>query len=262
VGKTELAKALAGALFDSEENMIRIDMSEYQERHTVSRLVGAPPGYVGFEEGGQLTEAVRRKHYSVILLDEIEKAHVDVFNILLQVLDDGRLTDSHGRTVDFRNTVIIMTSNIGSEYLLEGVTPDGEVKSEARAMVMSSLRSHFRPEFLNRIDEIVVFKPLTFTEITRIVDLQLDELRARLAEQRITLEATEQAERFMAEQGFDPAYGARPLRRFISREVETRVARALLRGDLPEDSTIVVDVVDGELAVVPRPPDKQTKAVA
>jgi len=262
VGKTELAKALAGALFDSEENMIRIDMSEYQERHTVSRLVGAPPGYVGFEEGGQLTEAVRRKHYSVILLDEIEKAHVDVFNILLQVLDDGRLTDSHGRTVDFRNTVIIMTSNIGSEYLLEGVTPDGEVKSEARAMVMSSLRSHFRPEFLNRIDEIVVFKPLTFTEITRIVDLQLDELRARLAEQRITLEATEQAERFMAEQGFDPAYGARPLRRFISREVETRVARALLRGDLPEESTIVVDVVDGELAVVPRPPDKQTKAVA
>ncbi|GAA3702435.1 ATP-dependent chaperone ClpB [Terrabacter ginsenosidimutans] len=262
VGKTELAKALAGALFDSEENMIRIDMSEYQERHTVSRLVGAPPGYVGFEEGGQLTEAVRRKHYSVILLDEIEKAHVDVFNILLQVLDDGRLTDSHGRTVDFRNTVIIMTSNIGSEYLLEGVTPDGEVKPEARAMVMSSLRSHFRPEFLNRIDEIVVFKPLTFTEITRIVDLQLDELRARLAEQRITLEATEQAERFMAEQGFDPAYGARPLRRFISREVETRVARALLRGDLPEDSTIVVDVVDGELAVVPKPPDKQTKAVA
>jgi ATP-dependent Clp protease ATP-binding subunit ClpB len=228
----------------------------------VSRLVGAPPGYVGFEEGGQLTEAVRRKHYSVLLLDEIEKAHVDVFYILLQVLDDGRLTDSHGRTVDFRNTVIIMTSNIGSEYLLEGVTPDGEVKSEARAMVMSSLRSHFRPEFLNRIDEIVVFKPLTFTEITRIVDLQLDELRARLAEQRITLEATEQAERFMAEQGFDPAYGARPLRRFISREVETRVARALLRGDRPEDSTIVVDVVDGELAVVPRPPDKQTKAVA
>ena len=186
VGKTELAKALAEALFDSEENIIRIDMSEYQERHTVSRLVGAPPGYVGFEEGGQLTEAVRRKHYSVILLDEIEKAHVDVFNILLQVLDDGRLTDSHGRTVDFRNTVIIMTSNIGSEYLLEGVTPDGEVKSEARALVMSSLRSHFRPEFLNRIDEIVLFKPLTFTEIERIVDLQLNELRERLAEQRIS----------------------------------------------------------------------------
>ncbi len=262
VGKTELAKALAQALFDSEENIIRIDMSEYQERHTVSRLVGAPPGYVGFEEGGQLTEAVRRKHYSVVLLDEIEKAHVDVFNILLQVLDDGRLTDSHGRTVDFRNTVIIMTSNIGSEYLLEGVTPDGEVKSEARAMVMSALRSHFRPEFLNRIDEIVLFKPLTFTEIERIVDLQLGELRERLAEQRIALEATEQARRFMAEQGFDPAYGARPLRRFISREVETRVARALLRGALPEDSTIVVDVVDGELTVVPRQPDDQKKAVA
>jgi ATP-dependent Clp protease ATP-binding subunit ClpB len=262
VGKTELAKALAEALFDSEENIIRIDMSEYQERHTVSRLVGAPPGYVGFEEGGQLTEAVRRKHYSVILLDEIEKAHVDVFNILLQVLDDGRLTDSHGRTVDFRNTVIIMTSNIGSEYLLEGVTPDGEVKSEARAMVLSSLRSHFRPEFLNRIDEIVLFKPLTFTEIERIVDLQLNELRERLAEQRITLEATEEARRFMAEQGFDPAYGARPLRRFISREVETRVARALLRGDLPEDSTLVVDIVDGELTVAPRQPHNQREAVA
>jgi ATP-dependent Clp protease ATP-binding subunit ClpB len=262
VGKTELAKALAEALFDSEENIIRIDMSEYQERHTVSRLVGAPPGYVGFEEGGQLTEAVRRKHYSVILLDEIEKAHVDVFNILLQVLDDGRLTDSHGRTVDFRNTVIIMTSNIGSEYLLEGVTPDGEVKSEARALVMSSLRSHFRPEFLNRIDEIVLFKPLTFTEIERIVDLQLNELRERLAEQRISLETTEEARRFMAEQGFDPAYGARPLRRFISREVETRVARALLRGDLPEDSTIVVDVADGELTVVPKQPDNRQKAVA
>jgi ATP-dependent Clp protease ATP-binding subunit ClpB len=262
VGKTELAKALAEALFDSEENIIRIDMSEYQERHTVSRLVGAPPGYVGFEEGGQLTEAVRRKHYSVILLDEIEKAHVDVFNILLQVLDDGRLTDSHGRTVDFRNTVIIMTSNIGSEYLLEGVTSDGEVKSEARAQVMSSLRSHFRPEFLNRIDEIVLFKPLTFTEIERIVDLQLNELRERLAEQRISLETTEEARRFMAEQGFDPAYGARPLRRFISREVETRVARALLRGDLPEDSTIVVDVANGELTVVPKHPDNQQKAVA
>ncbi|NYG07962.1 ATP-dependent Clp protease ATP-binding subunit ClpB [Phycicoccus badiiscoriae] len=262
VGKTELAKALAEALFDSEENIIRIDMSEYQERHTVSRLVGAPPGYVGFEEGGQLTEAVRRKHYSVILLDEIEKAHVDVFNTLLQVLDDGRLTDSHGRTVDFRNTVIIMTSNLGSEHLLEGVTPDGEIKPEARAMVMSSLRSHFRPEFLNRVDEIVLFKPLTFTQIERIADLQLGELRERLAEQRITLEATDQARRFMAEQGFDPAYGARPLRRFISREVETRVARALLRGELPEDSTIVVDVANGELTAIPKAPDTSEKAVA
>ena len=262
VGKTELAKALAEALFDSEENIIRIDMSEYQERHTVSRLVGAPPGYVGFEEGGQLTEAVRRKHYSVILLDEIEKAHVDVFNILLQVLDDGRLTDSHGRTVDFRNTVIIMTSNIGSEYLLEGVTPDGEVTPEARGLVMGALRSHFRPEFLNRIDETVLFKPLTFTEIERIADLQLDELRERLAAQRITLEATEEARRVMAEQGFDPAYGARPLRRFIAREVETRVARALLSGDLPEESTIVVDAFDGTLTVLPRRPDHHAEAVA
>ena len=262
VGKTELAKALAQALFDSEENIIRIDMTEYQERHTVSRLVGAPPGYVGFEEGGQLTEAVRRKHYSVVLLDEIEKAHVDVFNILLQVLDDGRLTDSHGRTVDFRNTVIIMTSNIGSEYLLEGVTPNGEVTSDARTLVMSSLQSHFRPEFLNRIDEIVLFKPLTFAEIESIVDLQLNELRERLAEQQITLDATERARRFMAEQGFDPAYGARPLRRFISREVETRVARALLRGEVPEGSTIVVDLADGELTVVPRPPDNTREAAA
>ncbi|WP_103662825.1 ATP-dependent chaperone ClpB [Microbacterium sp. CJ77] len=255
VGKTELAKALAEALFDSEENIIRIDMSEYQERHTVSRLVGAPPGYVGFEEGGQLTEAVRRKHYAVVLLDEIEKAHVDVFNILLQVLDDGRLTDSHGRTVDFRNTVIIMTSNLGSEYLLEGVTSDGEVEPEARSLVMGALRSHFRPEFLNRIDEIVLFKPLTFAEIERIVDLQLDELRQRLADQRIMLETTERARAFMAQEGFDPAYGARPLRRFISREVETRVGRALLRGDLAEDGTIVVDLAEGELTVVPRRPD-------
>ncbi|MDR7189228.1 ATP-dependent Clp protease ATP-binding subunit ClpB [Microbacterium sp. BE35] len=260
VGKTELAKALAEALFDSEENIIRIDMSEYQERHTVSRLVGAPPGYVGFEEGGQLTEAVRRKHYSVLLLDEIEKAHVDVFNILLQVLDDGRLTDSHGRTVDFRNTVIIMTSNLGSEYLLEGVTRDGDVLPEARAQVMSALRSHFRPEFLNRIDEIVLFKPLTFAEIERIVDLQLDELRQRLAEQRITIEATERARRFLAEEGFDPAYGARPLRRFISREVETRVARALVRGELSDDSTIVIDLADGELTVVPRRPEDHEAA--
>jgi len=255
VGKTELAKALAEALFDSEENIIRIDMSEYQERHTVSRLVGAPPGYVGYEEGGQLTEAVRRRHYSVVLLDEIEKAHVDVFNILLQVLDDGRLTDSHGRTVDFRNTVIIMTSNLGSEYLLEGVTTHGEVEPEARSLVMAALRAHFRPEFLNRIDEIVLFTPLTFAEIERIVDLQLDELRERLAEQRITLEATEAARRHLAEEGFDPAYGARPLRRFISREVETRVARALVRGDLPEGAVIVVDVADGELTVRPVPPE-------
>src|ERR1700712_4409506 len=249
VGKTELARSLASALFDTDENMVRIDMSEYQERHTVSRLVGAPPGYVGYEEGGQLTEAVRRKPYTVVLLDEIEKAHVDVFNTLLQVLDDGRLTDSHGRTVDFRNTVLIMTSNIGSEYLLEGVTAGGEVKDEARSMVMRTLRSHFRPEFLNRVDEIVMFKPLTLAEIERIVDLQLEELRERLADMRITLNVTAEASRFIADQGFDPAYGARPLRRYISREVEPQVGRALLRGDAADGGTISVDVVDGEITV-------------
>ena len=232
VGKTELAKSLAAALFDTEENMVRIDMSEYQERHTVSRLVGAPPGYIGYEEGGQLTEAVRRKPYSVILLDEIEKAHVDVFNTLLQVLDDGRLTDSHGRTVDFRNTVVIMTSNIGSEFLMQGVTAEGEIKEDARRLVLGALRNHFPPEFLNRVDEIVLFKPLTLGEIELIVDLLLNDLRARLAERRIGLVVTEPALRFIAEQGFDPSYGARPLRRFIAREVETRVGRALLRGDL------------------------------
>ncbi|GAA4717107.1 ATP-dependent chaperone ClpB [Nocardioides conyzicola] len=262
VGKTELAKTLAAALFDTAENMVRIDMSEYQERHTVSRLVGAPPGYVGYEEGGQLTEAVRRKPYSVVLLDEIEKAHVDVFNTLLQVLDDGRLTDSHGRTVDFRNTVLIMTSNIGSEHLLEGVTAAGEVKDEARSLVMRALQSHFRPEFLNRVDEIVMFKPLTLAEIERIVDLQLDELRQRLADMRITLEVTTEASRFIADQGFDPAYGARPLRRYISREVETQVGRALLRGDAADGGTISVDVVDGEITVTATGDAPERRAVA
>src|ERR1700729_179029 len=214
VGKTELAKTLAAALFDTEDNMVRIDMSEYQERHTVSRLVGAPPGYVGYEEGGQLTEAVRRKPYSVVLFDEIEKAHPDVFNTLLQVLDDGRLTDAQGRTVNFRNTVIIMTSNIGSQYLLDGVTSDGEIKSDARDLVMAELRSRFRPEFLNRLDDIVLFKPLTQPEIERIVDLMFTGLRQRLADRSLTLELTEQARRLIAQQGFDPVYGARPLRRF------------------------------------------------
>jgi ATP-dependent Clp protease ATP-binding subunit ClpB len=260
VGKTELAKTLAAALFDTEENMVRVDMSEYQERHTVSRLVGAPPGYVGYEEGGQLTEAVRRKPFSVILLDEIEKAHVDVFNTLLQVLDDGRLTDSQGRTVDFRNTVVIMTSNIGSEYLLEGVTADGEVKDDARTMVMSTLRNHFRPEFLNRVDEIVLFKPLTLSEIERIVDLALAELNERLAERRITLRVTEEARRFIADEGFDPAYGARPLGRFIAREVETRVGRALLKGAVLEGGGISVDVDNGELKVVPTPGTEDERA--
>jgi ATP-dependent Clp protease ATP-binding subunit ClpB len=249
VGKTELARTLAAALFDTEENMIRLDMSEYQERHTVSRLVGAPPGYVGYEEGGQLTEAVRRKPYSVVLFDEIEKAHPDVFNALLQILDDGRLTDAQGRTVDFRNSVIIMTSNIGSDYLMEGVTPDGEIKPDARDRVMGELRRHFRPEFLNRVDDIVLFKPLTESEIERIVELMLDDLRSRLADRRISLDVTASARRFIAEQGFDPVFGARPLRRFIAHEVETRIARALLGGDIQDGATITVDVRDGELTV-------------
>jgi ATP-dependent Clp protease ATP-binding subunit ClpB len=249
VGKTELARTLAAALFDTEENMIRLDMSEYQERHTVSRLVGAPPGYVGYEEGGQLTEAVRRKPYSVVLFDEIEKAHPDVFNALLQILDDGRLTDAQGRTVDFRNSVIIMTSNIGSDYLMEGVTPDGEIKPDARDRVMGELRRHFRPEFLNRVDDIVLFKPLTESEIERIVELMLDDLRSRLADRRISLEVTASARRFIAEQGFDPVFGARPLRRFIAHEVETRIARALLGGDIQDGATITVDVRDGEFTV-------------
>jgi ATP-dependent Clp protease ATP-binding subunit ClpB len=249
VGKTELAKTLAAALFDTEDNMVRIDMSEYQERHTVSRLVGAPPGYVGFEEGGQLTEAVRRKPYSVVLFDEVEKAHSDVFNTLLQVLDDGRLTDGQGRTVDFRNTIIIMTSNIGSEYLVEGATSAGEIKPDSRELVMASLRDRFRPEFLNRLDEIVLFKPLTQAEIEQIVDLMFASLRQRLADRSMTLELTEPARRYIAERGYDPVYGARPLRRFISREVETRIGRALLSGDARDGAGIRVDLVDGEIAV-------------
>jgi ATP-dependent Clp protease ATP-binding subunit ClpB len=254
VGKTELAKSLASALFDSEDNMVRIDMSEYQERHTVSRLLGAPPGYVGYEEGGQLTEAVRRKPYSVVLFDEIEKAHADVFNTLLQVLDDGRLTDAQGRTVDFRNTVIIMTSNIGSEYLLEGVTSGGEIKPDARERVMAAMRTHFRPEFLNRLDDIVLFKPLTQPEIERIVDLMFNDLRARLADRQMTLEISEDAKSFIAQRGFDPIYGARPLRRFIAREVETRIGRALLAGDVREGAVIQIELAEGELAVSYRNP--------
>ena len=249
VGKTELARTLAAALFDTEDNMVRLDMSEYQERHTVSRLVGAPPGYVGYEEGGQLTEAVRRKPYSVVLFDEIEKAHPDVFNTLLQVLDDGRLTDAQGRTADFRNAVIIMTSNIGSEYLLDGVTSGGEIKPDARERVMSALRAGFRPEFLNRVDEIVLFKPLTQAEVERVTELMLGDVRARLAERQISLEISEEALRFIASQGFDPVYGARPLRRFIAREVETRIARALVAGDIADGAVIRVCVADGELTV-------------
>ncbi len=249
VGKTELARSLAEALFDTDENMIRIDMSEYQERHTVSRLIGAPPGYVGYEEGGQLTEAVRRKPYSVVLFDEIEKAHSDVFNTLLQVLDDGRLTDGQGRTVNFRNTVIIMTSNIGSDYLLDGATSGGEIKPDARDAVMGELRRHFRPEFLNRVDDIVLFKPLTQAEIERIVELMLDDLRSRLAGRRMTLEVGDDARRFIARQGYDPVFGARPLRRFIAREVETRIGRALLSGDVHDGAVIRVGLADDGLAV-------------
>jgi ATP-dependent Clp protease ATP-binding subunit ClpB len=249
VGKTELSRALAAALFDSEENIVRLDMSEYQERHTVSRLMGAPPGYVGYEEGGQLTEAVRRKPYSVVLFDEIEKAHPDVFNTLLQILDDGRLTDAQGRTVNFRNTVVIMTSNIGSLYLLDGVNDKGEIAKDARERVMGELRGQFRPEFLNRVDDIVLFKPLTLEEIEQIVDLQIADVRSRLADRRLDLELSDAARALIAEEGYDPVYGARPLRRFIQREVETRIGRALISGEIGEGAVITVDAEDGELAV-------------
>ncbi|MEU3001384.1 ATP-dependent chaperone ClpB [Streptomyces sp. NPDC006995] len=262
VGKTELTKTLARALFDSEDNMVRLDMSEYQERHTVSRLMGAPPGYVGYEEGGQLTEAVRRKPYSVVLFDEIEKAHSDVFNTLLQILDDGRITDAQGRTVDFRNTVIIMTSNIGSEHLLDGATAEGEIKPDARALVMGELRGHFRPEFLNRVDDIVLFKPLGERQIERIVELQFDELRQRLAERRIDVELTDAAREVISHQGYDPVYGARPLRRYISHEVETLVGRALLRGDVQDGATVRVDAEHGELVVTYDQPEEAREARA
>ena len=249
VGKTELAKTLAEALFDSEDNMVRLDMSEYQERHTVSRRLGAPPGYGGYDEGGPLTEAVRRKPYSVVLFDEIEKAHPDIFNTLLQVLDDGRVTDAQGRTVDFRNTVLIMTSNIGSQHLLDGVTAEGEIKPEARDAVMAELRHHFRPEFLNRVDDIVLFTPLGLPQLERIVELQFNQLRERLTDQRIDVELTRSGRTLIAERGFDPVYGARPLRRYISHEIETQIGRALLRGELTEGRTILVDARAGELVV-------------
>jgi ATP-dependent Clp protease ATP-binding subunit ClpB len=265
VGKTELAKTLAAALFDSEDSLIRIDMSEYQERHTVSRLVGAPPGYVGYDEGGQLTEAVRRKPYSVVLFDEIEKAHPDVFNTFLQILDDGHLTDAQGRTVDFRNTVVIMTSNIGSPHLLEGVTGSGEIKEDARDAVMGELRLHFRPEFLNRLDDIVLFKPLMIGEIERIVGLMVDDLRGRLVERQLHLILTPAAQHHIAEEGFDPAYGARPLRRMIQHELETRIGRSLLSGDVHDGATITVDAADGELAVTwanPEPEELDTRTLS
>ncbi|MFT5373775.1 MAG: ATP-dependent Clp protease ATP-binding subunit ClpB [Candidatus Latescibacterota bacterium] len=249
VGKTELAKALAQALFDSEENIVRIDMSEYMEKHAISRLIGAPPGYVGYEEGGQLTEAVRRKPYSVLLFDEIEKAHADVFNVLLQLLDDGRLTDSQGHTVDFRNTVVIMTSNIGSPLLIEGLGADEQLTQVAREGVMAELRRHFRPEFLNRVDDMVLFKPLTLQEIKEVVALMVGELRARLAVRHIELEISAAAREHIARQGFDPVYGARPLRRYLQRELETRIGRALIGGEIEDGAQIFVDI-EGDLLVV------------
>ncbi len=253
VGKTELARALAGSLFDSEENMVRLDMSEYMEKHAVSRLVGAPPGYVGYDEGGQLTEAVRRRPYAVVLFDELEKAHADVFNILLQVIDDGRLTDGHGRTVDFKNTILIMTSNVGSLHLLENAGAQGEIAEPVRRQVMAELRRQFRPEFLNRVDEVVLFKPLTLAEIERIVELQLQLIRQRLAGRRIDLELTGAAREHIAREGYDPTYGARPLKRFLQRHIETPLSRKLLAGEIQDGSLVKVDYRHEGLVFVPRP---------
>ena len=259
VGKTELAKTLAQTLFDSEENMVRIDMSEYMEKHAVSRLIGAPPGYVGYEEGGQLTEAVRRRPYAVILFDEIEKAHHDVFNVLLQLLDDGRLTDAQGRTVNFKNTIIIMTSNIGSTYLTESLTSGGEICAEAREAVMAELRRHFRPEFLNRVDDLVLFKPLTVDEIEAIMDLQVEELRGRLRQRQMDLEISAPARSYVARKGFNPVFGARPLRRLLQHELETRIGRALISGDISDGTSITVDLDEGELMVRHRNPRQSGK---
>ena len=247
VGKTELAKSLAASLFDDENNMVRIDMSEYMEKYSVSRLIGAPPGYVGYEEGGQLTEAVRRKPYSVVLFDEIEKAHPDVFNVLLQVLDDGRITDSQGRTVDFKNTILIMTSNIGANYLLEGIRPDGQIDEKAEELVMNDLRNHFRPEFLNRLDETILFKPLTRENISGIVGLIIADLNRRLADRDLNLELTEDAERFIVDNAYDPVYGARPLKRYIQKHVETLTAKLILSDGAGSGDTVVIDVEDGAL---------------
>ena len=249
VGKTELAKTLAATLFDDEQNMVRIDMSEYMEKYSVSRLIGAPPGYVGYEEGGQLTEAVRRKPYSVVLFDEIEKPHPDVFNVLLQVLDDGRITGSQGRTVDFKNTILIMTSNIGSPYLLDGIDEKGDIKPEAQEQVMNDLRGHFRPEFLNRLDEIIMFKPLTKDNVGKIVDLMVKELSDRLADQELSLELTDAAKQMVVDNGYDPVYGARPLKRYLQNYVETLTAKKILSGDVHAGDTIVLDVKDGEFTV-------------
>ena len=248
VGKTELAKALAESLFDDESNMVRIDMSEYMEKYSVSRLIGAPPGYVGYDEGGQLTEAVRRKPYSVVLFDEVEKAHPDVFNVLLQVLDDGRITDSQGRTVDFKNTILIMTSNIGSAYLLDGIDENGEIREENEKMVMNELRAHFRPEFLNRLDETIMFKPLTRSDVGHIIDLLLKDVNKRLEEREISIELTDAAKEFVVEGGYEPMYGARPLKRYLQKHVETLAARLILEGNVGRRDIIVIDVADGALS--------------
>ena len=253
VGKTELAKTLAEKLFDDENNMVRIDMSEYMEKYSVSRLIGAPPGYVGYEEGGQLTEAVRRKPYSVVLFDEIEKAHPDVFNVLLQVLDDGRITDSQGRTVDFKNTILIMTSNIGSQYLLDGIGEDGDISEEAQEMVQHDLRAHFRPEFLNRLDEIILFKPLTKDNIGHIVDLLVADLNKRLAGQELSIELTPEAKEFVIDGGYDPVYGARPLKRFIQKYVETLSAKLILGGNIRQGDVILLERSGDSLEAVIKP---------
>ena len=247
VGKTELAKSLARCLFDDEHNMVRIDMSEYMEKFSVSRLIGAPPGYVGYDEGGQLTEAVRRKPYSVVLFDEIEKAHPDVFNILLQILDDGRITDSQGRTVDFKNVIIILTSNLGSQYLLDGIEDDGRISEAAQAMVMAELRRAFRPEFLNRLDETVMFHPLTKADLGSIIELLLKSLRSRLSDRGLSLEVSDEAKALIIERGYDPVYGARPLRRVLQGSLETLIARRILSGELESGSTITVDAENDQL---------------
>ena len=255
VGKTELAKTLAECLFDDEHNLVRIDMTEYMEKFSVSRLIGAPPGYVGYDEGGQLTEAVRRRPYSVVLFDEVEKAHPDVFNILLQILDDGRITDSQGRTVDFKNTIIILTSNLGSQYLLDGITPDGEISEEARGKVMGDLRASFRPEFLNRLDEIIMFKPLTKENLGGIIDNLLESLRKRLAERSagggLNLEVTDAAKNLIIDNGYDPVYGARPLKRYLQSAAETLIAKEILAGNIAAGSTLVLDAEDGRLTCHP-----------
>ena len=247
VGKTELAKSLAECLFDDEHNIVRIDMTEYMEKFSVSRLIGAPPGYVGYDEGGQLTEAVRRKPYSVVLFDEIEKAHPDVFNILLQILDDGRITDSQGRTVDFKNTIIILTSNLGSQHLLEGIEPDGSISQEAQDAVMQELKMSFRPEFLNRLDETIMFRPLTRDNLNGIIDIMVDSLRKRLEDKSLGLYITDAAKQFIIDHGFDPLYGARPLRRYLQSSVETLIARTILKGDVDAGVTLTIDVRDGAL---------------